>query len=283
MASAFAFQRQKLYVKGRKWLRVSAIEEKQGTMKFHFSASEHDEAKYRLIELTKLYGQTALEKATHVVALGGDGHMLHVLHDTLQFGLPVFGMNCGHLGFLMNDFSDSALPDRIAAAEIAPIHPIRMTATASDGGEHEAIAINEVSLLRQTHNAAHLAITVNDKKQLEQLVCDGILIATPAGSTAYNLSAHGPVIPLGGGLLALTPISAFRPRRWRGALLSDRSRVVLDILDHRFRPVSASADSAEVRYVTRVVVEQANDITINLLYDPGVSLSDRATREQFLT
>ena len=250
-------------------------------MKLHFSASEHDEAKSCLAKLTQKYGQVGIEEATHIVALGGDGHMLHVLQDTLSFGLPVFGMNCGRLGFLMNEYGDTNLIDRIAAAEAAPLHPLRMSAHARDGNVHEALAINEVSLLRQTHNAAHLAIAVNGKQQMDCLVCDGILVATPAGSTAYNLSAHGPIIPLGGGLMALTPISAFRPRRWRGALLSDHSKVVLDVLENNFRPVSASADSAEIRHVTRVSVEQANDITLNLLYDPGFSLSDRATQEQF--
>ena len=250
-------------------------------MKLHFTASDHNEAKFRLEQLTKQHGQVEIEDATHIVALGGDGHMLHVLRDTLSFGLPVFGMNCGRLGFLMNEYSDKNLTDRIKTAETAPLHPLRMRATAKDGDVHEALAINEVSLLRQTHNAAHLAIAVNGKQQMECLVCDGILVATPAGSTAYNLSAHGPIIPLGGGLMALTPISAFRPRRWRGALLSDHSKVVLDVLEHNFRPVSASADSLEIRHVTRVTVEQASDITINLLYDPGFSLSDRATQEQF--
>jgi len=252
-------------------------------MKLHFTASDHDEALTRLSELTKSYGQTPVEMATHIVALGGDGHMLRVLHDTLPFNLPVFGMNCGHVGFLMNDYQHDRLPERLAAAETAPVNPLRMAATSTSGSTYQAIAINEVSLLRQTHNAAHLAITVNDKQQLDQLVCDGALIATPAGSTAYNLSAHGPVIPLGGGLLALTPISPFRPRRWRGALLSDRSKVTLDVLDPNFRPVSASADSAEFRDVQQVVVDQADDITFTLLYDPGFSLSDRATREQFLS
>ena len=209
--------------------------------------------------------------------------MLHVLQDSLSYGLPVFGMNCGRLGFLMNNYENDDLPDRVAAAETAPLHPLRMTATAGDGSTHDALAINEVSLLRQTHNAAHIAISVNDKQQMECLVCDGILVATPAGSTAYNLSAQGPIIPLGGGLMALTPISAFRPRRWRGALLPDESKVILDVMEHEFRPVSASADSAEIRHVTRVAVEQANDITLKLLYDPGFSLSERATREQFLT
>ena len=251
-------------------------------MKLYFSASEHKEAKVRYAQLTSKYGQTKIQDATHIVALGGDGHMLHVLQDTLSFGLPVFGMNCGRLGFLMNHYADTNLPGRLAAAETAPLHPLRMSATAKDGKTHEALAINEVSLIRQTHNAAHLAISVNEKQQMECLVCDGILLATPAGSTAYNLSAHGPIIPLGGGLMALTPISAFRPRRWRGALLSDHSKVVLNILEHDFRPVSASADSIEVRHVTRVAVEQANDITLKLLYDPGFSLSERATQEQFL-
>ena len=250
-------------------------------MKLHFSASEHDEAKFCLEQLTQQYGQVGIEDATHIVALGGDGHMLHVLQDTLSYELPVFGMNCGRLGFLMNEYSDTNLTDRIAAAETAPLHPLRMRATAKGGNMHEALAINEVSLLRQTHNAAHLAIAVNGKQQMKCLVCDGILVATPAGSTAYNLSAHGPIIPLGGGLMALTPISAFRPRRWRGALLSDNSKVVLDVLENNFRPVSASADSVEIRHVSSVTVEQARDITLNLLYDPGFSLSDRATQEQF--
>ena len=252
-------------------------------MKLHFSASEHKQAKLRLTKLTNQYGQSEIQRATHIVALGGDGHMLHVLQNTLSFGLPVFGMNCGRLGFLMNHYDEKDLPTRVADAETAPLHPLRMSATAKDGNTHEALAFNEVSLLRQTHNAAHLAISVNGKQQIDCLVCDGILVATPAGSTAYNLSAHGPIIPLGGGLMALTPISAFRPRRWRGALLSDHSKVILDILEHDFRPVSASADSAEVRDVIRVAVEQANDITLRLLYDPGFSLSERATQEQFLT
>jgi NAD+ kinase len=255
----------------------------QAGMKLHFSASEHNEAKTRLQQLTALYGQTAIEDATHIVALGGDGHMLHVLQDTMSFHLPVFGLNCGRLGFLMNNYAHENLPERIAAAEIAPLNPLRMTATDRDNATHKALAINEISLLRQTHNAAHIGITVDHKRQLDCLVCDGVLVATPAGSTAYNLSAHGPVIPLGGGLLALTPISPFRPRRWRGALLSDKSKVVLDILEPEFRPVSASADSAEVRHVTSVHIEQASEITLNLLYDPGFSLSDRATQEQFLS
>ena len=252
-------------------------------MNIHFSASEHDEAKSRLEQLTGRYGQTDLSNATHIVALGGDGHMLHVLQDTMSFNLPVFGLNCGRLGFLMNQYSDDDLPKRIQAAEVAKLHPLRMTATDRDNAVHTNLAINEVSLLRQTHNAAHIGINVDHKRQMDCLVCDGVLVATPAGSTAYNLSAHGPVVPLSGGLLALTPISPFRPRRWRGALLSDASKVTLDILEAEFRPVSASADSAEVRHVTSAQIEQAGEITLNLLFDPGFSLSDRAIQEQFFS
>jgi NAD+ kinase len=250
-------------------------------MKLHFSASDHKEAKTRLVQLTDHYGQNTVESSTHIVALGGDGHMLHVLQDTMSFDLPVFGMNCGRLGFLMNPYADDNLIERILAAEIAPLHPLRMAAIDHKNEKHNSLAINEISLLRQTHNAAHVSISVDQKHQMDCLVCDGVLVATPAGSTAYNLSAHGPVIPLGGGLLALTPISPFRPRRWRGALLSDKSKVVLDILEPDFRPVSASADGAEVRHVVSVHIEQASEITLNLLYDPGFSLSERATQEQF--
>ncbi len=251
-------------------------------MKIHFSPSSHDEAKTRFDILTRLYGQSAPDDADYIVPLGGDGHMLHVLHDTMHLRRPVFGMNCGRLGFLMNHYASAELPERLAAAESAPLHPLRMTAVGTDGTAHTALAINEVSMIRQTHNAAHISIDVDGKRQLDQLVCDGVLLSTPAGSTAYNLSAHGPIIPLGSGLMALTPISPFRPRRWRGALLSETSKVELDILDPEFRPVSVSADSAEFRQTKSVSVEQASDITLNLLYDPGFSLAERAIAEQFV-
>ena len=252
-------------------------------MNIHFSASEHDEAKSRLKQLTNRYGQTNLQNATHIVALGGDGHMLHVLHETLAHGKPVFGLNCGRLGFLMNHFASEELIDRIKNAETAPIHPLQMEAVTADGTQPPALAINEVSLLRQTHNAAHIKVEVDGKHQVEELVCDGIMLATPVGSTAYNLSAHGPVVPLGAGLLALTPISPFRPRRWRGALLGESAKVMLEVLEPEFRPVSASADSAEYRHIRTVSIEQADDITLRLLYDQGYSLADRAVAEQFLT
>ena len=216
-------------------------------MKIHFSASRHKEANIRFDMLTKLYGQADIETADYIVPLGGDGHMLHVLHDTMRYGLPVFGMNCGQLGFLMNHYASAELPERLVAAESAPLHPLRMTAIGMDDVTSEALAINEVSLIRQTHNAAHIRVEVDGKHHVAELVCDGILLATPVGSTAYNLSAHGPVVPLGAGLLALTPISPFRPRRWRGALLGETAKVCLSVLEPDFRPVSASADSTEYR------------------------------------
>lgn len=252
-------------------------------MKIHFSASTHDVAQDRLERLVARYGQQDIDNADYIVALGGDGHMLHVLHETLDRNLPVFGLNCGRLGFLMNHFASDELPERIAGAECAPIHPLRMKVTTSDGASHTALAINEVSMLRQTHNAAHIRVEVDGKHQVEELVCDGVLLATSVGSTAYNLSAHGPVIPLGAGLLALTPISPFRPRRWRGALLGENAKVCLSVIEDDFRPVSASADSTEYRHAAKVEIEQANDITLRLLYDPGFSLAERAIAEQFRT
>ena len=252
-------------------------------MKIHFSASSHEEATLRLDALTRLYGQADIETADYIVPLGGDGHMLHVLHDTMGCGLPVFGMNCGRLGFLMNHYASEELIERIRDAETAPIHPLRMHAETTDGTQHSALAINEVSLIRQTHNAAHIRVEVDGKHQVDELVCDGILLATPVGSTAYNLSAYGPVVPLGAGLMALTPISPFRPRRWRGALLNESAQVNLKVLEPQFRPVAASADSAEHRHIKTISIAQAQDITLRLLYDQGYSLADRAIAEQFRT
>ena len=252
-------------------------------MRLHFSASSHDVARERFNQLVDLYGQHDIADADCIVALGGDGHMLHVLHETLAHGKPVFGLNCGRLGFLMNHFASDELIGRIKNAETAPIHPLRMEAVTADGTQPPALAINEVSLLRQTHNAAHIKVEVDGRHQVEELVCDGILLATPVGSTAYNLSAHGPVVPLGAGLLALTPISPFRPRRWHGALLGESAKVTLEVLEPEFRSVSASADSAEYRHIRTVSIEQADDITLRLLYDQGHSLADRAIAEQFLS
>ena len=250
--------------------------------KIAFVAASSETARKAVKTLKAKYDHVAPEDADVIIALGGDGHMLHVLHETLQHDLPVFGMNCGRLGFLMNHFASDELFERIDSAETAPINPLRMSVICADGSRHEELAINEASLIRQTHNAAHIRVEVDGKHQVEELVCDGILLATPVGSTAYNLSAHGPVVPLGAGLLALTPISPFRPRRWRGALLGETAKVCLSVLEPDFRPVSASADSTEYRKVRQVEIEQASDITLRLFYDPGYSLTDRAIAEQFL-
>ena len=252
-------------------------------MKLHFSASSHDGAIERRARLVERYGQHEIADADCIVALGGDGHMLHVLHETVAHDKPVFGLNCGRLGFLMNHYASEELIERIRDAETAPIHPLRMHAETTDGTQHSALAINEVSLIRQTHNAAHIRVEVDGKHQVDELVCDGILLATPVGSTAYNLSAYGPVVPLGAGLMALTPISPFRPRRWRGALLNESAQVNLEVLEPQLRPVAASADSAEHRHIKTISIAQAQDITLRLLYDQGYSLADRAIAEQFRT
>ena len=250
-------------------------------MKFHFTASSHTESRDRLEELIAMYGQNDSEQADVIIVLGGDGQMLHSMREAIRVNKPIFGMNCGRIGFLMNDYASTDLGDRVSAAIEAHLHPLSLIATDCDGVRHEALAINEVSLLRQTHNAAHSSIFVNDIEQMEMLVCDGVMIATPAGSTAYNLSAHGPILPIGADLLALTPISAFRPRRWRGALLPADSKVRIEVRDPDFRPQSVTADNIEFRNIANVTITQASDITITLLHDKARSLSDRIISEQF--
>ena len=216
-----------------------------------------------------------------IVALGGDGTMLDVLRRRFADRKPVYGMNRGTVGFLMNDFSEDSLIDRINAAERATLHPLAMRATDTSGETHERLAINEVSLLRQTAQSARLQINVDGRVRMDRLVCDGVLIATPAGSTAYNLSAHGPILPIGANLLTMTPISAFRPRRWRGALLRHDARVRFDVLDAEHRPVSAAADNQEVRDVVRVEVREDRSRPLILLFDPGHALDERILQEQF--
>jgi NAD+ kinase len=216
-----------------------------------------------------------------VVALGGDGFMLETLHRFLRRGLPVYGMNRGSVGFLMNDYREDDLPARLAAAQTAIVHPLRMVALRDNAPAVEALAINEVSLLRESRQAAKIRILVDGKARLPELICDGILVSTPAGSTAYNLSAHGPIVPLSANLLPLTPISAFRPRRWRGALLPSDATVVFDILEPEKRPVAAVADYTEVRDVTRVEVREARDVSLTLMFDPDHGLSERIIAEQF--
>jgi NAD+ kinase len=215
------------------------------------------------------------------VALGGDGFMLETLHRFLRRGLPVYGMNRGSVGFLMNDYREDDLPARLAAAQTAIVHPLRMVALRDNAPAVEALAINEVSLLRESRQAAKIRILVDGKARLQELICDGILVSTPAGSTAYNLSAHGPIVPLSANLLPLTPISAFRPRRWRGALLPSDATVVFDILEAEKRPVAAVADYTEVRDVTRVEVREARDVSLTLMFDPDRGLSERIIAEQF--
>ncbi len=235
-------------------------------------------AKARLIAR---YGDAPVEQARAIVSLGGDGCMLETQHRLLGRNLPVYGMNCGSVGFLMNDYREEALPERLAEAQAATLHPLRMRATSADGTVREAPAINEVSLLRETRQAAKIRILVDGKERLAELICDGVLVATPAGSTAYNLSAHGPIVPLGANLLPLTPISAFRPRRWRGALLPGDASVVFEILEGPKRPVAAVADYTEVRDVRLVEVREDRSLALTLLFDPDHGLSERIIAEQF--
>jgi len=228
------------------------------------------------------YAHVDPDDADVIVVLGGDGTMLETLHAHFDQNVPLYGMNRGTVGFLMNEYREDDLPARLDRAERVELHPLRMTARTVDGGRLEANAINEVALLRETRQAAKLAISVDGKIRLPELICDGALVATPAGSTAYNLSAHGPILPVGAGLLALTPISAFRPRRWRGALLPAGAELQFDVLEADKRPVSAVADYTEVREVSRVRIVQNNDITLTLLFDPEHNLEERILNEQFV-
>jgi len=231
--------------------------------------------------LAARYTTVKPDEAEVIVALGGDGFMLQTLHRHMHRNVPIYGMHQGTVGFLMNEYSEDDLPARVAAAVATTLHPLRMKVQSESGGEREALAINEVSLLRQTRQAAKLRISVDDRVRVEELICDGALLSTPAGSTAYNLSAHGPILPLSAGALALTPISAFRPRRWRGALLSRAAKVRFEVLDNFKRPVSATADAYEVRDVVDVEIVEARDIMLRLLFDPGHDLEERILAEQF--
>jgi NAD+ kinase len=246
-----------------------------------FRASPTPIAQAALADLTARHGQSVLGKASVVVALGGDGFMLQTLHDTQSAGLPVYGMNCGTVGFLMNAYDVEGLTDRLALAEETVINPLHMRATTVEGRVVEALAINEVSILRAGPQAAKLAIHVDGKLRLEELVCDGALLCTPAGSTAYNYSAHGPILPIGSDVLALTAVAAFRPRRWRGALLPKTAVVRLDVLDPDKRPVMADADSRSVRNVVSVEIRSEPSICHRILFDPGHGLEERLLVEQF--
>ncbi len=246
-----------------------------------FISAQTDFAAAAQARLVAIYGECAPAKADVIVALGGDGLMLECLHSALASGKPVYGMNCGSVGFLMNEFSETDLPGRIARAQASALHPLRMHAITAAGVVEEAVAMNEVSLLRQLRQAAKIRIHVDHRERLAELICDGVLISTPAGSTAYNLSAHGPIIPLSANLLPLTPISAFRPRRWRGALLPSTVDVLFEILEPDKRPVSAVADFTEVRNVVSVAVSEDRSISATVLFDPDRALSERIITEQF--
>jgi Predicted sugar kinase len=246
-----------------------------------FIASPTEEAQASREELVRRYGNAEAKDADVIVALGGDGFMLQTLHDTMNTGKLIYGMNRGSVGFLMNDFSIDNLRERIAAAVEYDFHPLKMTTISDDGAVSVALAINEVSLLRQSYQAAKLRVIVDGQVRLDELICDGLMVATPVGSTAYNLSAHGPILPLEAPLLALTPVSAFRPRRWRGALLPDKVTVEIEVLEAEKRPVNAVADHTEVKSVTHVRIEQSTDTTARILSDPDRSWSDRILAEQF--
>jgi NAD+ kinase len=246
-----------------------------------FTGATTEVVRKSISRLRKRYGKVAPEQADVIVVLGGDGIMLESLHKYFDRHVPIFGMNRGTVGFLMNQYREAGLRERLARAETVELHPLDMRARTVNGEEFQAYCINEVALLRETRQAAKLRITVDRKVRMKELVCDGVLVATPAGSTAYNLSAHGPIVPLGAELLALTPISAFRPRHWRGALLPNTARVTIEVLEPKKRPVSAVADFTEVRDVSRVHVSQARDVTLSLLFDPEHNLEERILNEQF--
>ncbi len=236
------------------------------------------EAQARLVAR---YGNASPADAQVVVALGGDGHLLDAMHGMADRLIPIFGMNCGSVGFMMNPFHEDDLPTRLSRAQAALLHPLRMHAVTQTGSVEEAVALNEVSLLRQTRQAAKIRISVDGRVRLAELICDGVLVSTPAGSTAYNLSAHGPIVPLSANLLPLTPISAFRPRRWRGALLPSTADVLFEVLEPEKRPIAAVADAFEVRDVASVAVREDREIGWTVLFDPDIPLSERIIAEQF--
>ena len=246
-----------------------------------FVAAEVPQARRALNRLVKLHGQVDAQDADVIVALGGDGLMLQTLHRFMSSGKVIYGMNRGSVGFLMNDYSEKRLHERIREAELTTVRPLRMTAVDQAGRSHKAMAFNEVSFLRQTHQTAKLRISIDNHVRLEELTCDGIILATPAGSTAYNLSAYGPILPINSPLLALTPISPFRPRRWRGAIIPHQARVTIESLDFEKRPVAAVADHVEVRNIRKVEIAEDRKRSARLLFDPGHSLAERVLAEQF--
>lgn len=251
------------------------------TARFHYVVGETQAARAAFENFTRTHPHTPPAEATHVVVLGGDGTMLEALHAFSTLPLPLYGLNLGTVGFLMNPFTADNLPARVAAALPITLHPLRMHARTLSGSTIDAMAFNEVALFRQTRQSAHIQIAIDDVVRLEELVCDGALVATPAGSTAYNLSAHGPIVPLTQPMLALTPISPFRPRRWRGALLPNTARISFTVRDADKRPVGATADFTEARDVRSVTVWEDLQTSVRVLFDPGNGLQERILFEQF--
>ena len=250
-------------------------------MKIHFSIAKNKKSQSVSDELLKLYGQVAISNAEVIVAVGGDGAMLAAMRQSIDFNIPVFGLNRGNIGFLMNEFEIENLVERLMDANEIIVHPLEMKAIDSKNNEFTELAINEVSIFRRTHQSAIISIKIDNTERLSELTCDGVMVATPVGSTAYNLSAHGPILPIGSEILALTPISPFRPRRWKGALIKNRSKVEFNILNPKLRPVSASADAKEVKNIKKVFVSQRPDISLRILYDQTNSMEDKYLKEQF--
>jgi len=251
--------------------------------KISFVASSTEQATNAKKNLESIYGSELPEKADVIIALGGDGLMLQTLHQYIDSNTPIYGMNCGSIGFLMNKFNENNLKDRISKAEIIKINPLKMIVSDSENNIYEELAINEVSLFRTSYQAAKLKIFVDGKLRLNELICDGIMVATPAGSTAYNLSANGPILPINAKLLSLIPTSAFRPRRWKGALLNINSEIDIEVIDHIHRHVSATADSREIKNAKKIKITIEKNKEIKLMFDPDHSLDERIIREQFLT
>lgn len=249
--------------------------------KFSFIAADSSQAQEALQDLLRIYPQHDMQEADVIIALGGDGLMLEVLHKTLPLHKPVYGMNCGTVGFLMNTYTSDRFESRIEKAIATQLHPLNMSVETDQGTIHKALAFNEVSLIRESRQAVRLEISVDGKVRLEELVCDGVIVTTPAGSTAYNLSAHGPILPIGSPLLALTPISAFRPRRWHGAILPNAAQISLRVLEPEKRPVSAVADFTEIRDVATVSIFEDRSHSVTVLFDEGHNLEERILQEQF--
>ncbi len=247
-----------------------------------FVASDDQDAQKAAKRLVKRYGNTAPENADAIIALGGDGLMLQTLHAHMGNHIPIYGMHRGSVGFLMNEYNEENLPERLAAAKTSVIHPLRMKVRGRDGKVENALAINEIALFRASYQAAKLRIYVDGKLRMEEMICDGVLVATPAGSTAYNHSAYGPIIPINAQLLALTPISPFRPRRWRGALLPNTAKVRVEVLEPEKRPVNAVADHTEFQSIYEVEVEEDSTIDLHMMFDSDHALEERILAEQFL-